>query len=93
MREEDAEQLIAAEAGATVVTWRRRRSVDLIARLAAAGIDRQPRPCRGERRGGRAAFAAGARAVDALFNAMSQLGIAPPGLLGAALADPTSFAA
>ena len=48
--------------------------------------DRQPRAYRHRRRRRReAAFAAGARMVTHLFNAMSQLGNREPGLVGAAL--------
>ena len=56
-----------------------------IAALAGGRGGRQPRPQRHRRGGGRAAFAAGARMVTHLFNAMSQLGNREPGLVGAAL--------
>ncbi len=89
MREEDAEQLIAAEAGATVVTVAPvAASVDLIARLAAAGVIVSLGHAEASAEEARAAFAAGASAVTHLFNAMSQLASRAPGLVGAALADP-----
>ncbi len=89
MREKDAEQLIAADAGAMVVTLAPAAAgVDLIARLAAAGLIVSLGHAEASAEEAAAAFAAGARAVTHLFNAMSQLSSRAPGLVGAALADP-----
>ena len=60
----------------------------LIASLAAAGIVVSLGHAEATAEEARAAFAAGARAVTHLFNAMSQLGSRRAGLVGAALADP-----
>lgn len=89
MREEDASQLIAAEAGAMVVTLAPvAAGLDLIARLAAAGVIVSLGHADASAEEAAAAFVAGASAVTHLFNAMSQLGSRAPGLVGAALADP-----
>jgi len=90
MREEDAEQLVAAAAGAMVVTVAPAAvGLDLIARLAAAGVIVSLGHAEASAEEAGAAFAAGARAATHLFNAMSQLSSRAPGLVGAALADPT----
>jgi N-acetylglucosamine-6-phosphate deacetylase len=89
MREEDADQLVAAEAGAMVVTLAPSAvGLDLIARLAAAGVIVSLGHAEASAEEAKACFAAGARAVTHLFNAMSQLSSRAPGLVGAALADP-----
>jgi len=89
MRERDRDQLVAAKAGAMVVTLApSAASAALIASLAAAGIVVSLGHAEATAEEARAAFAAGARAVTHLFNAMSQLGSRAPGLVGAALADP-----
>lgn len=89
MREQDAQQLMAARAGAMVVTLAPAAvGVDLIARLATAGVIVSLGHAEASAEEARAAFAAGARAVTHLFNAMSQLSSRAPGLVGAALADP-----
>ncbi len=89
MRERDCDQLVAAKAGAMVVTLAPSAAGPaLIARLAAAGIVVSLGHAEATAEEARAAFAAGARAVTHLFNAMSQLGSRTPGLVGAALADP-----
>jgi N-acetylglucosamine-6-phosphate deacetylase len=89
MRQEDADQLIAAGAGAMVATVAPAAvGVDLIARLAAAGVIVSLGHAEASAEEAGAAFAAGARAVTHLFNAMSQLSSRAPGLVGAALADP-----
>jgi N-acetylglucosamine-6-phosphate deacetylase len=89
MRERDRDQLIAAKAGVMVVTVApSAASPALIASLAAAGIVVSLGHAEATVEEARAAFAAGARAVTHLFNAMSQLGSRAPGLVGAALADP-----
>ncbi len=59
---------------------------DQIARLAAAGVVVSLGHSDCNREVAHAAFAAGARAVTHLFNAMSQLGSREPGLVGAVLA-------
>lgn len=61
---------------------------DQIARLAQAGIIISLGHSDCSHAEAMAAFAAGARCVTHLFNAMSQLGNREPGLLGAALASP-----
>ncbi len=90
MREKDAEQLITAQAGAMVVTVAPVAvGTDMIARLAAAGVIVSLGHAEASAEEARAAFAAGASAATHLFNAMSQLSSRAPGLVGAALADPT----
>ena len=90
MRDRDRDQLVAAKAGAMVVTLAPAAADPaLIASLAAAGIVVSLGHAEATAEESRAAFAAGARAVTHLFNAMSQLGSRAPGLVGAALADPT----
>ena len=89
MRERDCDQLVAAKVGAMVVTLApSAASPALIASLAAAGIVVSLGHAEATAEEARAAFAAGARAVTHLFNAMSQLGSRAPGLVGTALADP-----
>jgi len=89
MRERDCDQLVAAKAGAMVVTLAPSAAAPaLIANLAAAGIVVSLGHAEATAEEAHAAFAAGARAVTHLFNAMSQLGSRAPGLVGAALADP-----
>jgi N-acetylglucosamine-6-phosphate deacetylase len=89
MREADAARLVAAEAGAMVVTLAPAAvGVELIARLAAAGLIVSLGHAEASAEEARAAFAAGASAVTHLYNAMSQLSSRAPGLVGAALADP-----
>jgi N-acetylglucosamine-6-phosphate deacetylase len=89
MRDRDCDQLVAAKAGAMVVTLAPSAAVpERIARLAAAGIVVSLGHAEATAEEAGAAFAAGARAVTHLFNAMSQLGSRTPGLVGAALADP-----
>ena len=69
--------------------WRRPPPAPSASRgLAAAGIVVSLGHAEATAEEARAAFAAGARAVTHLFNAMSQLGSRAPGLVGAALADP-----
>ena len=89
MREKDAERLIAAKAGAMVVTLAPvAAGVERIARLASAGVIVSLGHAEATAEEARAAFAAGAVAVTHLFNAMSQFGSRAPGLVGAALAEP-----
>jgi N-acetylglucosamine-6-phosphate deacetylase len=89
MREKDAAQLVAAKAGAMVVTVAPVAvGVELIARLAAAGLIVSLGHAEATAEEARAAFAAGASAATHLFNAMTQLASRAPGLVGAALADP-----
>jgi N-acetylglucosamine-6-phosphate deacetylase len=92
MREKDVAQLIAAKAGATVVTVAPAAAgVDQIAKLAAAGLIVSLGHTEASAEEARAGFAAGACAVTHLFNAMSQLSSRAPGLVGAALADSNVF--
>jgi N-acetylglucosamine-6-phosphate deacetylase len=89
MRERDRDQLVAAKVGAMVVTLApSAASPALIGSLVAAGVVVSLGHAEATAEESRAAFAAGARAVTHLFNAMSQLGSRAPGLVGAALADP-----
>ncbi|MGD0643045.1 MAG: N-acetylglucosamine-6-phosphate deacetylase [Roseiarcus sp.] len=92
MREKDADRLIAAQAGAMVVTVAPVAvGLDLIAKLAAAGLIVSLGHAEASAEEAKAAFAAGASAVTHLFNAMTQLSSRAPGLVGAALADPHVF--
>jgi N-acetylglucosamine-6-phosphate deacetylase len=89
MREEDADALIAARAGAMVVTLAP-ASVPLerIARLAGAGIVVSLGHSDATAEEAESVFGAGASAVTHIYNAMSQLSSRAPGVVGAALADP-----
>jgi N-acetylglucosamine-6-phosphate deacetylase len=89
MLEQDADALIAARAGVTVVTLAP-VSVppDRVARLAKAGIVVSLGHSDASAEEAQSVFDAGARAVTHLFNAMSQLNSRAPGVVGAALADP-----
>ena len=88
MREEDADALIAAQAGVMVVTLAP-ASVPLerIARLAKAGIVVSLGHSDASAEEALSVFDAGASAVTHLYNAMSQLNSRAPGVVGAALAD------
>ncbi len=88
MREEDADSLIAAQAGVMVVTLAP-ASVPLerIARLAKAGIVVSLGHSDASAEEALSVFDAGASAVTHLYNAMSQLNSRAPGVVGAALAD------
>lgn len=89
MRDRDVEQLVDGKSGVMVVTLAPSAAgAERIARLAEAGIVVSLGHAEASTEEARAAFAAGARAVTHLFNAMSQLGSRTPGLVGAALADP-----
>jgi N-acetylglucosamine-6-phosphate deacetylase len=89
MTRQDADQLIAAKAGVMVVTLAPASvSNELIARLSQAGIVVSIGHAEATAEQAETAFAAGARAVTHLYNAMSQLGHREPGLVGAGLADP-----
>jgi N-acetylglucosamine-6-phosphate deacetylase len=88
MREEDAEALIAMRAGAMVVTLAPASApLELIARLAKAGVVVSLGHSEATAEEAKAVFDAGARAATHLFNAMSQLNSRAPGVVGAALAD------
>ncbi len=88
MRENDAEALIAMRAGAMVVTLAPASvPLELIARLAGAGIVVSLGHSDATADEAEAVFAAGARAATHLFNAMSQLNARAPGVVGAVLAD------
>ena len=89
MREKDADALIAMRAGATVVTLAPASvPLELIARLANAGVVVSLGHSDATAEEANAVFDAGARAATHLFNAMSQLSSRAPGVVGAALADP-----
>ncbi len=88
MLERDANALIAARADAMVVTLAPASvSMDLIARLAKAGIIVSLGHSDASAEEAQAVFDAGASAVTHLYNAMSQLASRAPGVVGAALAD------
>ena len=88
MRENDAEALIAMRAGAMVVTLAPASvPLELIARLAEAGIVVSLGHSDATADEAEAVFDAGARAATHLFNAMSQLNSRAPGVVGAVLAD------
>ena len=89
MEGKDADALIEARAGVTVVTLAP-VSVPLerIARLAKAGIIVSLGHSDASAEEAQAVFDAGASAVTHLYNAMSQLSSRAPGVVGATLADP-----
>jgi len=89
MRDADATALIAARAGAMVVTLApASTSLELVERLAKAGIIVSLGHSDASAEEAQAVFDAGASAVTHLYNAMSQLSSRAPGVVGAALADP-----
>ena len=89
MREADAEALIAARAGAMVVTLAPASvPAPLVARLAQSGIVVSLGHSEATAEEATAVFDAGARAATHLFNAMSQLNSREPGVVGAVLSDP-----
>jgi N-acetylglucosamine-6-phosphate deacetylase len=89
MKEEDANGLIAARAGVMVVTLAPASvSLELIARLAKAGIVVSLGHSDASAEDAQAVFGAGASAVTHLYNAMSQLSSRAPGVVGATLVDP-----
>src|SRR5271165_1131642 len=89
MGEADAEALIAARAGAMVVTLAPQSvSFELVGRLAQAGIVVSLGHSDASAEQAKAVFDAGARAATHLFNAMSQLNSRAPGVVGAVLSDP-----
>jgi N-acetylglucosamine-6-phosphate deacetylase len=89
MREKDADALIAMRAGAMVVTLAPASvPLELIARLANAGVVVSLGHSDATAEEAEAVFDAGARAATHLFNAMSQLNSRAPGVVGAVLADP-----
>ncbi len=89
MREKDAEALIAMRAGAMVVTLAPASvPLELVARLARAGIVVSLGHSDASAEEAAAVFDAGARAATHLFNAMSQLNSRAPGVVGAVLSDP-----
>jgi N-acetylglucosamine-6-phosphate deacetylase len=90
MLEEDCDALIAARLRVMVVTLAP-ASVPLerIARLARAGIVVSLGHSDATAEEAEAVFDAGASAVTHLYNAMSQLSSRAPGVVGAALADPS----
>jgi N-acetylglucosamine-6-phosphate deacetylase len=92
MTRADADALIAARAGAMVVTLAPAAVPnDLVAHLAQAGVIVSLGHAEASAEEAQAAFRAGARAATHLYNAMSQLGHRAPGLVGAALADREVF--
>ena len=91
MTEDDADALIAARA--RVVTLAPASvSLEMIRRLAAAGIVVSLGHSEATAPEARACFDAGVRAVTHLFNAMSPLTSRAPGVVGAALTDERVFA-
>jgi N-acetylglucosamine-6-phosphate deacetylase len=91
MTEDDARALI--DKRARVVTLAPASvSLELISRLAQAGVVVSLGHSDATAEEARACFDAGARVVTHLFNAMSQLGSREPGVVGAALADGRVYA-
>ena len=91
MTEDDARALI--EKRACVVTLApASASLDLMRRLAEAGVVVSLGHSDATAEEARACFDAGVRVVTHLFNAMSQLGSREPGVVGAALADGRIYA-
>ncbi len=89
MRDKDAEALVAMRAGVMVVTLAPASvSLELIARLAEAGIVVSLGHSDATAEEAQAVFDAGARAATHLYNAMSQLSSRAPGVVGTVLADP-----
>jgi N-acetylglucosamine-6-phosphate deacetylase len=89
MRERDADALIAAKAGVTLVTLAPASvPLPLIRRLAEAGVIVSLGHAEATAEEATAVFDAGARAATHLFNAMSQLNSRAPGVVGAILSDP-----
>ncbi len=89
MTREDAAALAAARAGAMLLTLAPvAAGPALIGELVRAGIIVSLGHAEATEAQAAACFAAGARAVTHLFNAMSPLGHRAPGLVGAALATP-----
>ena len=89
MCDADAEALIAARAGAMVVTLAPASvPLPLVARLAQSGIVVSLGHSDGTAEEATAVIDAGARAATHLFNAMSQLNSRSPGVVGAVLSDP-----
>ena len=89
MRDADAEALMAARAGAMVVTLAPASvPLPLVARLAQSGIVVSLGHSEATTEEATAVFDAGARAATHLFNAMSQLNSRAPGVVGAVLSDP-----
>ena len=86
MEEEDADALIAARAGVMVVTLAPASvPLELIARLAKAGIIVSLGHSDASAEEAQSVFDAGASAVTHLYNAMSQLSSRAPGVVGATL--------
>jgi N-acetylglucosamine-6-phosphate deacetylase len=89
MLEQDADALIAARAGVMVVTLAPASvPLQLIGRLANAGIVVSLGHSDTSAEEAQSVFDAGASAVTHLYNAMSQLSSRAPGVVGATLADP-----
>jgi N-acetylglucosamine-6-phosphate deacetylase len=89
MTEEDAAWLTQLDCGIVMVTVAPSACPPAMIRaLAAKGVMVSLGHAEATAEEARQAFAAGARGVTHLFNAMSQLGHRAPGLVGAALADP-----
>jgi N-acetylglucosamine-6-phosphate deacetylase len=89
MLEQDADALVAARAGVMVVTLAPASvPLELIGRLAKAGIVVSLGHSDTSAEEAQSVFDAGASAVTHLYNAMSQLSSRAPGVVGATLADP-----
>jgi N-acetylglucosamine-6-phosphate deacetylase len=89
MLERDADALIAARAGVMVVTLAPASvPLELVGRLAKAGIIVSLGHSDATAEEALAVFDAGASAVTHLYNAMSQLASRAPGVVGATLSDP-----
>lgn len=92
MTEQDIAELSSARCGAVMLTLAPNCvPVQMIAKLAAAGIVVSLGHSDASAAEARAALEAGARAFTHLFNAMSQMEGRAPGMVGAALADHDSY--
>jgi N-acetylglucosamine-6-phosphate deacetylase len=92
MRDDDLRDLLANRCATMIVTLAPASASNAqIAELAAAGVIVSIGHSDATTEEAEAAFAAGARVVTHLYNAMSQLNSRAPGLVGAALADPNVF--
>ena len=92
LREADADHLLDRRDGLLVVTLAPVSAPPpMIRRLTRGGAIVSVGHAEATAEEAEAAFAAGARAVTHLYNAMSQLGHRAPGLVGAALANPNVY--
>jgi N-acetylglucosamine-6-phosphate deacetylase len=92
MNEDDADGIVGADCGIVLSTIAPSRvRPDLVGRLAAGGVLVSLGHAEASYAEARAALDAGATAFTHLYNAMTQLTGREPGMVGAALSDPSSF--